>query len=593
MLQDLVLGMAGSGGDGVVSAGESLIGAAAGAGYYAMLTKSFGSQIRGGESSCRLRVATRPVLNPGGTLTVAVALNWEDFGRFGPELPVGRGTAVLYERACGLAPDAIPVASERPGLVRAVPFGELALAAAGTDKAKNSVVLGVLAGWFGFAPEGLLDGLRKKFAKKGEAVLQGNERAFAAGLAHATADLLGPEWRLAPAVASARPKLIRDGNQLCAEGALHAGCRFFSGYPITPASEIMQTMERELARRGGAFLQAEDEIAGAGAVVGASFAGVKAMTATSGPGFSLKAEMLGLASAAELPLVCVDVQRGGPSTGMPTKREQSDLLAAAFSAHGDSVRPVLAPTGVRDSFAVAVTAFNLAEEYQTPVIVLSDQEIAQRKEAIEPIDPAALPIVNRLVPTADELKDYRRFRFTGSGISPISHPGLKGGAYLAAGIEHDETGAPNMNGFMHARMNDKRLHKFDPLKRRMDLFAIEGPADAPLGVIAWGSVAGIAREAVNGARAEGLPVKLLVPILLYPVAEAVYEGFFASLRRCVVVEQSHQGQLFRILRMWTEVPEEFSCFARSGANPIAPDEVLDLLRAMAKELTPCAAGSPS
>ena len=170
---------------------------------------------------------------------------------------------------------------------------------------------------------------------------------------------------------------------MCAAAAIFAGCTFFAGYPITPSTEIMQFLDREIWKYGGTVLQAEDEIAGIGAVVGASFAGKKAMTATSGPGMSLKTEMLGLASIAELPLVCVNVQRGGPSTGMPTKAEQSDLFQAAFSAHGDCLRPVLAPTSVGDMFGMTVEAFNLAEHYQTPVIILSDQEISQRKEIVE------------------------------------------------------------------------------------------------------------------------------------------------------------------------------------------------------------------
>ena len=385
MLHNLIIGMAGSGGDGIVSAGESLISASAKEGYYAILTKSFGSQIRGGESSCRLRVATTPVLNPGGALTVAVVLNWEDFLRFGGELPVTAQTAVIYETKTGVEPEAIPLNGVRPALVRAVPMEDMAMQAAGTLQAKNNVVLGLLTGWFGLAGESILEGIRKKFGRKGEAILAGNERAFAAGLAYAQANPIGPEWRLAPPQAHG-PRILTDGNTQCGAAALFAGCQFFGGYPITPATEIMEYLQKEIWKHGGSLLQAEDEIAGIGAAVGASFAGKKAMTATSGPGLSLKCEMLGLASVAELPLVCVDVQRGGPSTGMPTKREQADLFAAVFSAHGDTVRPVLAPIGVEDAFAITVEAFNIAEEYQTPVIVLTDQEIAQRKELIAPID---------------------------------------------------------------------------------------------------------------------------------------------------------------------------------------------------------------
>jgi len=393
MTQDLIIGIAGAGGDGVVSASESLITAAALEGYYGIMTKSLGSQIRGGEASCRLRLGTRPVLNPNGPLDVAVALNWEDFRRFGSELPVHSATIVIYESSTGVAPDKLPLEGMTPEVVFSVPITEMARKHAGTDKAKNIVVLGLLAGWFGIGRESMRAGIRKKFAKKGATVVEGNVRAFQAGLEYAEAHPLKHNRKLAAPRAGTEPKLLTDGNDMCAAAAIFSGCTFFGGYPITPSTEIMQFLDREIWKYGGTVLQAEDEIAGIGAVVGASFAGKKAMTATSGPGMSLKTEMLGLASIAELPLVCVNVQRGGPSTGLPTKAEQSDLFQAAFSAHGDCLRPVLAPTSVGDVFATTVEAFNLAEYYQTPVIMLSDQEIAQRKETVERIDTSKFQLV--------------------------------------------------------------------------------------------------------------------------------------------------------------------------------------------------------
>jgi 2-oxoglutarate ferredoxin oxidoreductase subunit alpha len=579
MSSDLVIGMAGSGGDGIVSAGDAMMTAAALEGYHALLTKSFGPQIRGGESSCRVRLSTRPVLSSGGTLDVAVALSWDDFLKFGAELPVGGRTTVVYDAASGIAPDRLPLTGVTPWEAIAVPIAEMAKKHAGTDRAKNSVVLGLLAGWLGVGRDALVAGLRKKFAKKGPEVLKGNEDAFAAGIRYAEEHPLREPRTLAAATSGMKEgKLVVDGNDMCAAAALFSGCEFFAGYPITPSSEIMQFFGREVWKYGGTMLQCEDEIAGIGAVVGASFAGKKAMTATSGPGMSLKTEMLGLASIAELPLVCVNVQRGGPSTGIPTKSEQSDLFQACFSAHGDVVRPVLAPVSVADTFALTVEAFNVAEQFQTPVILLSDQEIAQRKETVDPIDPGSFTIVERRRPTAAELERYERFKTTESGVSPISHPGMPGGNYLASGIEHNERGAPTASGEVHARMNDKRLRKLDPLKRRRELFVIEGDAHAPLALVAWGSLAGTAREALELARAEGIRAKLLVPKLLFPVAEEVYAEFFRGVEAGLVVEQSHQGQLHRIMRMYVDVPAGMQSLARSGSNPILPSMVVDGLR---------------
>jgi len=564
----------------VVSAGESLITAAALEGYHGIMTKSFGSQIRGGEASCRLRLATQPVLNPNGPLDMAVALNWEDFRRFGGELPVESGTIVIYESNTGVAPDKLPLEGVTPAVVFSVPITEMAEKNAGTDKAKNIVVAGLLAGWFGIGRDSMLAGIRKKFARKGAEVVEGNVRAFQAGLEFAAAHPLKEDRKLKAAQSGREAKLLTDGNDMCAAAAIFAGCTFFGGYPITPSTEIMQFLEREIWKYGGTVLQAEDEIAGLGAVVGASFAGKKAMTATSGPGMSLKTEMLGLASIAELPLVCVNVQRGGPSTGMPTKAEQSDLFQAAFSAHGDCLRPVLAPVSVGDIFGLTVEAFNIAEHYQTPVILLSDQEIAQRKETVDPVDTSRFQLVERRRPTEAELTNYARFKLTESGISPISHPGLAGGNYLAAGIEHNEFGRPTASGEMHAKMNEKRFRKFNPLKNRRDLFVIEGDPDAPIGLVSWGSVAGVAMEALRLAKAEGLHVKLLVPKLLYPVAEQGYQDFFASVKRGLFVEQSHQAQLYRLARMYVDVPPLVKPLARSGSNPIQPADVLERLREM-------------
>ncbi len=585
MPSDLLIGMAGSGGDGVVSAGESLITAAALEGYHAMMTKSFGPQIRGGESSFRLRLSTKVVLTPNGMLDIAFALNWDDFLKFGSELPIGGRTSVIYEAKTGVAPDKLPLPGVIPAEAIAVPLEEMAKAATGSDKGKNSVVLGLIAGWVEVAVESMRAGIRKRFTKKGEAVLEGNLRAFDSGLTFAREHPLKVS-RVMTKMPDGKPQLVTDGNDMAAAAAIFSGCDFFGGYPITPSTEIMQFLTREIWKYGGAVLQAEDEIAGVGAAVGASFAGKKAMTATSGPGMSLKTEMLGLASIAELPLVAINVQRGGPSTGIPTKSEQSDVLQAAFSAHGDCVRPVLAPINVADVFGITVEAFNIAEQYQTPVIVLSDQEIGQRKETVTPIDTSRFTVVNRLRPSAQELDNepYERFRLTESGISPITHPGMKGGNHLNSGIEHNEHGSPTASGAMHAKMVEKRMRKFNPLRSRRDLFVVEGRPNARLAIVSWGSMAGVAIEALHAACDEGLDVKLLIPKLLFPVPEEVYQEFFKTVRAGVVVEQNYMGQVYRLIRMYVDVPKGLALFGRSGSNPILANEIVDRLREQSLQL---------
>ena len=329
-----------------------------------------------------------------------------------------------------------------PAEVLSVPIEQMARETGGSDRAKNTVVLGLMSGWMGIGRDEVIAGIRKRLSKKGAEIVERAEKAFLAGLEYAQQHPLKTDRVMGEPPATGA-KFVVDGNDLCAAAAIVAGCDFFGGYPITPSSEIMHFLGREIWKHGGTMLQAEDEIAGIGAVVGASFAGKKALTATSGPGMSLKTEMLGLASIAELPLVCVNVQRGGPSTGIPTKGEQSDLFQAVFSAHGDVIRPVLAAVSAEDMFPITIEAFNLAEYYQTPVIILSDQEVGQRKETAEPIDASAIKLVERQRPTGKELEQYTRFRFTETGISPISHPGMKGGNYLASGIEHNEHRRPD------------------------------------------------------------------------------------------------------------------------------------------------------
>jgi 2-oxoglutarate ferredoxin oxidoreductase subunit alpha len=248
------------------------------------------------------------------------------------------------------------------------------------------------------------------------------------------------------------------------------------------------------------------------------------------------------------------------------------------------VRPVLAPTSVADTFATTVEAFNIAEQYQTPVILLSDGEIGQRKEVVDPIDTAALRVVERRRPSPRELESYARYAVTDSGVSPISEPGMAGGSYLASGIEHNEHGAPSSSGAVHARMNDKRFRKLDALTRWRDAVKIVGDPDAPIALVAWGSLAGVAREALALAERQGVRAKLLAPTLLYPVPHSAYADFFASVQTGLVVEQSHQGQLYRLLRMCLTLPGGVTSFARSGANPFTPIEIADRLAALAQQL---------
>src|SRR5664280_1930701 len=348
--RDITIAMVGAGGDGIVTMGDVLSQAAARDGLNVLKTEAYGPQIRGGESSCVVRLSADPIYESGDAIDVIVVFSWADFARNPEDLGLGAEADWIK-----------------------LPFAKLSTDS-GAKGSKNLVGLGVLTALFGLPLATLRRAIVHRFGRKKAAVGEGALKAFEAG--HALGQTLPtmPERQLG--YTPGPPKLLMSGNEATAIGALHAGCRYFAGYPITPSTEILQFLDEWLPKMSGAAVQTEDELSAIGAVLGASFAGQKAMTATSGPGLALMTEMLGLASMAELPCVIVDVQRGGPSTGLPTKSEQSDLSQALYGTHGDAPRVVMAPSDVEGCFHTTVDAFNIAEEYQIPVIVLSDQLVA-------------------------------------------------------------------------------------------------------------------------------------------------------------------------------------------------------------------------
>jgi 2-oxoglutarate ferredoxin oxidoreductase subunit alpha len=358
--RNVTIAVVGSGGDGVVTLGDLIAQVAAEEGLHVIKTEAYGPQIRGGESSCTVRVAADEIFAQGASADVLVVFGWSDFARFRGEISVAPGALVLYEATEDRpsAEDLGVVGGEDPLWVP-VPFAGVSKASSGSPGSKNVVSLGILGELLGLPAERLERALARRFRRKKASVLEGSLKAFAAGREFAVTQ--APVFaRRRLDYAPSAPRILMSGNEAAAIGALHAGCRFFAGYPITPSSEILHFLAEWMPRAGGAFLQTEDELAAIGAVIGASFAGVKAMTATSGPGLSLMTEMLGLASMAEVPVVIVDVQRGGPSTGNPTKSEQADLLQCLFGTHGDAPRVVLACSDVEDCFHATVEAFNIA-----------------------------------------------------------------------------------------------------------------------------------------------------------------------------------------------------------------------------------------
>jgi 2-oxoglutarate ferredoxin oxidoreductase subunit alpha len=350
--------------------------------------------------------------------------------------------------------------------------------------------------------------------------------------------------------------MIITGNEAVARGALAAGLHLYAGYPITPATKIMEILSKELPKKGGIFLQTEDEISSIGHVIGAGFAGRRAMTGTSGPGFCLMSEFTGLSVMAEVPAVIVDSQRGGPSTGMPTKHEQSDLNIALFGGSGDSPRVVIAPRNVGECYQATILALYIAEKYQTLVILLLDFFLSNSIRNMDPPQPPDPKYLNaNISPTPDDLGDYKRYKMTESGISPRSIPGTPGGMFFSTGLEHDERGKPVYDTKSHTQMTEKRYRKHDGVAKEMPAALISGAdGEVDIGVISWGSSAGAAAEAVDLACREGLRAACFSSMFLSPFPDDALRSFIGRCRTLLVPEMNYSGQFANLIARYVERP---------------------------------------
>jgi len=364
-----------------------------------------------------------------------------------------------------------------------------------------------------------------------------------------------------------------SGNEAAGCGALRGGVRFVAAYPITPATELLEWMAPALTKVGGTLLQAEDELASVNMIIGASYGGVPSLTATAGPGLALMTEGIGLAVAAEVPIVVVDVMRGGPSTGIPAKSEQSDLSFAVDGLHGDAPRLVLAPNSIADCLATTEWAVQLAEALQAPAIVLSDQFMGQSRAVID--RPAQAGVAGRRLtapaPDAPDAPAYHRYRDTPSGISPMAVPGTPGTVYTADGLEHTERGIPSSQAADHRRQLDKRQRKLDQHDYGARWADVEGESD--LAVITFGSTTGAVREAVARAAMQGVALRLLALRLLAPLRTDALDAALRGVRHVLVVEQNHGGQLLRYLRSRADLPGRATGLHRPGPLPLRPGEL--------------------
>ncbi len=582
---NMVIEICGSAGEGTISAGEILSRFMSSQGFEIMSFDSYPAEIRGfGKCVAHTRISTKPLYSPGKLSDVLIALNDAHAISQLPVLKPG-GILIYDSQPARTHEEDSSVLGQKAASVTAygIPLAELAQKAAGNTRGRNMVALGALAALTGMDRDRFTTSIKDRYAKKKQVVIDSNVNSFLEGFDW-TRDNIDKEDELTldgvtPEISG--DKLIINGNQLTAMAALDANLKFYAGYPITPATKIMEILSKELPKVGGTLLQTEDEISAIGAVIGAGFGGVRAMTATSGPGFALMTEFTGLSVMAEVPAVIVNSQRGGPSTGIPTKTEQSDFEAAVLGGTGDCPRVVLAPTDTASCYSATVLGLYLAEKYQTLVVILLDFFLSNSIKNISvPGKPSAQLINAHVVPGPEELKDYKRYRFTENGISPRAIPGTPDGMFFATGLEHDENGRPNYTDKGHLAMTEKRFKKHGAVLEEApepDLIEPEnGRAD--IGVISWGSSAGAAKEAVAAARDEGISAACFSSLMLSPFPEQAVRDFSNQCRKILVPELNYSGQFAAFVSGMIHRPVERLNFITG--RPMASEDILEKIREM-------------
>ncbi len=555
------IALAGSGGSGVMTAGTLLVSAAAKAGCYGLMVRTSGPQIRGGEAAALVRLGRHPIETLDDTFDVLLAIDWQNVNRFVDEIPLTSGSVVIGDADEGDPPD---VFTKNGARQIALPMKKTAKEIKGSWT--NMVALGVAGALAGIPDDALETALRESW-KRDVALLDANLQALARGIA-AARDIVGVRGLPAGSPGGGKRWVI-SGNEAAGLGAIRGGVRFVAAYPITPATELLEWMAPALAKVGGTLLQAEDELASVNMIIGASYGGVPSLTATAGPGLALMTEGIGLAVGAEVPIVVVDVMRGGPSTGIPAKSEQSDLSFAVSGLHGDAPRLVLAPTSIADCVATTQWAVHLAESLQAPAIVLSDQFLGQSRAIIE--RPANVTFAGRRLTVAAGTPGYKRYADTESGVSPMAIPGTAGVVYTADGLEHNEGGTPSSNARDHDVQLDKRARKLAQFDYGAMWADVEGDGDCA--VITFGSSTAAVREGVARAGAAGASLRLIALRLLAPAQPEKLAQALEGVERVLVVEQNHGAQLFRYLRSMYDLPGKPASYHRPGPLPLRPGEL--------------------
>ncbi|GAB0340488.1 2-oxoacid:acceptor oxidoreductase subunit alpha [Staphylococcus pseudintermedius] len=560
-------------GEGIESTGEIFATAMNRKGYYLYGYRHFSSRIKGGHTNNKIRVSTTPVHAISDDLDILVAFDQETIVLNHHEM---REDSVIL--ADSKAKPKKPEDSKAQLIV--LPFTEVAKEL-GTTLMKNMVAIGATAALMHLNTDTFESLITNMFEKKGEKVVDLNIQALNEGyrLMQEQMGEVNGDFELEES--SGVPHLYMIGNDAIGLGAISAGSRFMAAYPITPASEVMEYMIDNLPKVGGSVIQTEDEIAAATMAIGANYGGVRAFTASAGPGISLMMEAIGLSGMTETPFVVINTQRGGPSTGLPTKQEQSDLMQMIYGTHGDIPKIVLAPTDAEDAFYLTVEAFNLAEEYQCPVILLSDLQLSLGKQTVKALDHSKIEIRRGATITEDierdeDDKDYfKRYAITESGVSPRPIPGVKGGIHHVTGVEHNEEGKPSEAAENRQNQMDKRMRKTEQLVIPKPVEGTTTHEDADILYLGFISTKGAIQEGTSRLEQQGYHINYLQIRQLHPFPTEVIQDAVDKAKKVVVVEHNYQGQLANIIKMNVNLGDKLIKQTKYDGTPFLPHEIED------------------
>ncbi len=536
-LQNAVIRFAGNSQDGIQTIGGFLAKLAGRSSRDVMTYMTIPSTISGGPSIFQVHLGSGDVLSAGDESDFLVAFYQHSYDDHIESLK--DGGICIYD-----SDHVEEVKLGERGIIHVgIPITGTTVEAIGgsaRDRGKNIFVLGLVTQLFKIKKENLVSLIEKQLGRKGDGVLRNAMLAFDAGFCYPIGDVIGRQFDLKAGTGDGDDKVTTDGNTSLTLGLLAGGVRYGAGYPITPWTTVMEQLRGELPKYGGLFVQCEDELAAVSMAIGFAYSGHTAVTGSSGPGMSLKMEALGYATMAELPLVVINVQRGGPSTGLPTSVEQSDLMQAVYGSHGDTPRIVIAPKNVEDCFYTAVEACELAREYSCPVIVLTDQALATRIEAFEQPDLSSV-VIEPVLDQETRGEDFKPFPL--DGLTRHAPPGtaMSAGKYpVVTGLEHDEWGHPSGNPEMHQCMNARRRDKLKTLGEKLDLPEVSGESSGDVLLVGWGSTWGPIREAVSRLTERGAAVGMMHLRHLNPMPNGI-EEIFAAFKHIVVVELNDEG----------------------------------------------------